>query len=221
MSRHKLICITGPDGSGKSTLINVLKARLPGSIVVSMWDAIRDPARRNLLPFNNLGEVDVYLSHLHHESRALLLMHCLAEAMAMAKDMNAPFILVDSYWYKYFATEKAHGTSGEYLAKLVSLFETPDFTFYMDAGQDLTYDRKKKFTRYECGFAKEQDEKSFKIFQKRVIEHFQELMHGTTTRTLDPNVPVSENCRIVLKTIIGQTETHELTSPQAPFAPAT
>lgn len=199
MSKYQLICITGPDGSGKSTLIDAVKDQLPDSVVVSIWDLIKDPNMQNIVPFKKPEEIDIYLSHLHHKSRSLFLMHCLTEAMEMARKKNASYILTDSYWYKYYATEIAHGTPSDYLDKLISLFEKPDFIFYINALEKLTAKRKKSFSRYECGFARKVNEQTFMDFQRLAILNLQKLMATMAHKILDASLPASENSKIILK----------------------
>ncbi len=198
MKPYKLICITGPDGSGKSTLINELKNQLEGAAVTSIWDIMREPSLRNVVPFKLPQEVDNYLSSLHNTSRSLFLMHCLAESLAITKTKKPRYILSDGYWYKYYATEIAHGTAKEELDKLVSVFEEPDLVFYIDANETLTLERKENFSNYECGFVKERNKQSFRLFQQKAIQNIQKLMGSVKHKILNPNLPLSENLRTVL-----------------------
>jgi thymidylate kinase len=205
MKPYKLICITGPDGSGKSTLINELKNQLDGAVVTSIWDIMREPSLQNVVPFKTPQEVDNYLSCLHDTSRSLFLMHCLAESLAIAKTKEPQYILSDSYWYKYYATEIAHGTSKGELDKLISVFEEPNLIFYIDAKETLTLERKEHFSNYECGFAKERNKQSFMLFQQKAIQNIQKLMDSVKHKILNPNLSVSENLETVLHQLKPET----------------
>jgi dTMP kinase len=201
MRPYQLICITGPDGSGKSTLINALKNDLPGSVITSIWDLLKEPSRQQVVPFKTPVEVDAYLSCLHAGSRSLFLMHCLLEALEIAKEKKPAYILTDSYWYKYYATEIAHGASPAYLDKLVTVFEKPDHLFYIRAGEDLTTERKKYFSGYECGFAGATNEKTFSAFQQKAIAIMQNLMHSLDYTELDAHASPGENQAIILQSL--------------------
>jgi len=201
MKSYKLLCIIGPDGSGKSSLINAVKLHLQDATIMTIWDLMKEPVMNSIVPFKKPEEVDNYMSYLHHESRSLFLIHCLAEAKELARQKGSSFILTDSYWYKYYATELAHGASSEYLDKLVSVFEKPDYIFYITAEEKLTAERKKSFSRYECGFAQEINEQSFMKFQQSAIGHLQKLMQNIPYKPLKADNSVSENCRFILDEI--------------------
>lgn len=201
MRPYQLICITGPDGSGKSTLIQSLQHELPGCVVVTIWDMLKEPAMQSVVPFKTPQEVDAYLSHLHAESRSLFLVHCLAEAMEIAKAKKPAYLLTDSYWYKYYATEVVHGASPAYLDQLVTVFEKPDHLFYIKAGEELTAGRKKNFSRYECGFAAEINEESFARFQQQAIRVMQKLMQTQACTELAAQASPQENQAIILRSL--------------------
>lgn len=201
MRPYQLICITGPDGAGKSTLIDALQKELPGSVIASIWDLLREPSRQAIIPFHTPQEVDRYLSCLYPESRSLFLLHCLMEGLEIAKEKNPAYILTDSYWYKYYATEMTHGTSPVVLNQLVSVFEKPDYLFYMDAPEKLTAERKKNFSGYECGFAPECNEQTFSAFQRRAIRILQSLMHKLPAVTLNPEALPAENLAIIMRSL--------------------
>lgn len=199
MSAYRIICITGPDGSGKSTLIDALEKALPGAIVTTIWDLMKEPALEHIIPFKKPQDVDAYLAALHPAGRSLFLIHCLTEAFENAKEKAPAYILTDSYWYKYYATEIAHGTSREYMDKLVSHFEQPDFIFYLNADEQLTSDRKQRFSRYECGFAAELNEETFRDFQSISIPHLRQLMLSIDHIQLDATLPSQDNCNQILQ----------------------
>lgn len=198
MSAYRIICITGPDGSGKSTLIDALEKTLPGAIVTTIWDLMKEPSMQHIVPFKKPQDVDAYLAALHPAGRSLFLMHCLTEAFETAKEKEPAYILTDSYWYKYYATELAHGTPKKYLDKLVSRFEQPDFVFYLNADEQLTSGRKQKFSRYECGFASELNDETFREFQTKSIPHLRQLMQSTDHIQLDAGRSCEENCTAIL-----------------------
>jgi thymidylate kinase len=85
--------------------------------------------------------------------------------------------------------------------KLVSNFEKPDYLFYLNSDEKLAAKRKKKFSRYECGFANELNEQTFKSFQQKTISHFQKLMNTISHTLLDASIPSRKNCKIILHSL--------------------
>ncbi len=142
-----MICVSGADGSGKSTLVAGLARALPTATVVTIWDMMADPRARPL--FASKDQLQVYLGCLQPESRALFLMSCLKAAV----DRAAPgLLLVDSYWYKYLANEIALGGERARLVALAALFPRPDLTLHVELAPEVAVERKGGvYSPYECG----------------------------------------------------------------------
>jgi thymidylate kinase len=103
----KIICITGMDGTGKSTLIKGLKEHLDSCYVATIWDLMASPVKG--LPFKSKQEIDNFLCELSPDSRLLFLAHAMKYAIDKALLSSVNNILIDSYYYKYFASELALG----------------------------------------------------------------------------------------------------------------
>src|SRR2546423_14804052 len=101
-SAGPIVCVSGADGCGKSTLVGGRAAASPASRVVTIWDLAAD--RRAQKVFSSKAQLQLLLGALQPESRALFLMSCMKAAMERAP---SGLRLVDSYWYKYLANELA------------------------------------------------------------------------------------------------------------------
>jgi thymidylate kinase len=168
----RLVCVTGPDGSGKSTLVAGLVDRLRGETgagvrVVSIWDLLARPDIRASFPVDP-SRVDAYLASLGGHARAHFLLHCLAEATAQAVSSGAPWLLLDGYWYKYLAIEIAHGAAEADVTALTARFPEPALVLYLDAPAAAAVARKTRFSRYESGLAATPDAATFSAFQAKV-----------------------------------------------------
>ena len=197
----KIVSITGPDGAGKSTLIKHLLLRLPGARPVTVWDLLINPDTKGLLPFKSAAEVDNYLSILEPVSRAYFLLHCMRTALDLAARENPPFVLVDGYWYKYMATEMAHGADKSELMGLVEGFPGPDLNIYLEVAPDAGAARKETYSGYECGFAEERNAESFKEFQDKAREALEDLMENEVPFRVDTSEGATEVAKNVLRFI--------------------
>ena len=124
---RKIVCITGGDGCGKSTQIEKLCPRIEAEAnvkvaAVTIWDPLRDPSMREATLFRDPREIDRYLSHLEPKGRTLFLYHSLCHAIALAERREPDVLLMNGYWYKYFATELAYGGSAAELRPLSVIF---------------------------------------------------------------------------------------------------
>ena len=190
-----LFCVTGPDGAGKTTQIRCLAERFDASAktraaAVTIWDLLLDPKTRDKVGFKDLREVDAYLSMLHPVSRGLFCFHCLYQALELARAKEPDLLLVDSYWYKYFATEIAHGGDPAELRGLTSVFPDPVTTFYLTLSPSQTFDRKTTLSGYETGFDEEKREESFKEFQQVSSRTLEELAGEYRWYRLDGSEPI-------------------------------
>jgi len=181
VSKLKLICVTGPDGSGKTTQIGKLAERLERRgkkkiAAVTIWDMLLDPATRGKLPFRSPTEVDGVLQVLHTMPRTLFLYHCFAEALEMAKERHADICLINSYWYKYYATEVAHGGNAERIRRIADdVFDEPTLTFYLRITPEEAFNRKATLSGYETGFANPRSQEAFIAFQNKAHAALNEM----------------------------------------------
>jgi len=180
MSPTKLIAITGPDGSGKSTLCSELKERLSyfygesEVVIVSIWDGIE----HNQL-FCSKEEATAFLATLKGHTRTLFMFHAMSLAIDMARQTAPNIIIVDGYWYKYAVSEIGFSVEKETVLSAAAGFEKPDLTFYLDLSLEDRTARKKHFSRYETGTSGQtsgqEAEAKFKKYQQTQAQMWQEL----------------------------------------------
>ncbi len=166
----KLVCITGMDGVGKSTLVNSLTSILPSVHVSNIWDIMNGGIKN--IPFGSAKDVDNYLCALTPGSRFLFLAHTLKYAIDKAMKSDKEIILLDGYYYKYFSTELALGASKELVFSLINEFPKPDLVIYLELGMEETIKRKDVMSRYESGLAEQPDKNHFIDFQEKALEQW-------------------------------------------------
>lgn len=165
-----MFCISGPDGSGKSTQIKLtqeyLQKRGVSVKVVSIWHILTDKKFQNLVGFSGKGQVDDFLQALSGDSRILFLFHCYQQALSDASKEKFDVLLHDAYWYKYYATEASYGLNATtYKSLAEAIFPAPDACVYIDLAPEICAERKDRFSKYECGFAMQDKKKEFVRFQ--------------------------------------------------------
>jgi dTMP kinase len=185
----KLICITGIDGTGKSTLIKGIMNHFSHFYLASIWDLMASQAKG--LPFKSKNEIDEFLCSLTPDSRLLFLSHCLKYAMDIAFENSANTILIDSYYYKYFATEKALGASEQLIYALVEAFPKPEIVIELLLPVELASQRKNSYSRYECGLDSMPGISSFIAFQNRTLLEW-EWIDKTNWFKIDANQPAEK-----------------------------
>ncbi len=161
----KLICITGKDGTGKSTQIDMLKKEYPHAFVSEIWDLLKSP--QNKLMFNSKKDIDEYLCGLTPNSRMLFLMHALKFSVDRAMESDAGIVLLNAYHYKYLASEIALGADLELAKALANSFPKPDLIIELSLNSSVAAQRKQRFSKYECGANVNADKHSFISFQEK------------------------------------------------------
>lgn len=162
----KLIVITGADGTGKTTLIKRLATEFESCYCASVWDLLRQS--NNTLPFKSKSDIDLFLCALTPNSRLLFLAHALRFSIDKALQSDAETILMDSYYYKYFASELALGADLVLLKALIQSFPEPDLLIELQLPLHEILKRKESYSRYECGLAPEGNIVGFESFQEKV-----------------------------------------------------
>ncbi|WP_069163740.1 aminotransferase class III-fold pyridoxal phosphate-dependent enzyme [Nocardia altamirensis] len=169
--RKRMICIAGGDGSGKTTQVARLAAAFEshGQTVasVTIWDAFLDPSVASKLPFDRPGQIYQYLQLLNPLARTHFLFHAMQLALDLAAARGPDVLLVNAYWYKYYATEVAYGGDPAVLRALASGFPEPDLTFHLGISPQDALSRKNKRSDYESGYG---DQQEFLEFQSRAHE---------------------------------------------------
>lgn len=166
----KLICITGMDGVGKTTLVKSLASILPSVHVSNIWDSMNGGIEK--IPFNSQKDVDDYLCALTPDSRLFFLAHALKYAIDSALKSDKEIILLDGYYYKYFSTELALGASENLVFSLIKEFPKPDLVIHLDLPIEETIKRKDTMSRYESGLFSHPDKNHFIDFQKRALKQW-------------------------------------------------
>ncbi len=162
----KLIAITGTDGTGKSTLCQNLCAKYPNFREVSIWDTMDG------FLFHTKKDIDTYLCALSANARLLFLSHALMQALDKARGSKAETLLLNGYYYKYFASELVLGANSILVTKLIDAFPVPDLIVELVGNPKVSFARKDTLSRYECGLQPPSFE-TFEAFQKKVIIQFQ------------------------------------------------
>lgn len=210
----RIICVTGPDGSGKTTQVTKLAEVLERTAkrkvaAVTIWDLLLDPTCKGKVLFDDPAKVDRYLSILHPTSRALFLYHCYAEALELAKKRGADVLLLNSYWYKYYATEVAHGGDRDLLRQLAVVFPEPDLTFYLRVHPEEAFARKARLSGYETGFAEPRSKEGFVSFQRVAHGVLEDLSKELGWVVLDGKEPIHD-LTDVMSAQIARTATKEV-----------
>ena len=169
----KLICITGADGAGKTTQITRVAEQLirqgtKGLAVATIWDLMLDPETAPKIGVRSPADVDRLLGVLHPPARTLYFYLSFREVLTRALARGPQVILLNSYWYKYCATEIAHGADPGQSERLAEeIFPEPDLTFYLRVDPRDAFARKANLSSYETGFADPKTEAKFVDFQRR------------------------------------------------------
>jgi thymidylate kinase len=168
-----LVCVTGIDGAGKSTIVDALAERLRGPghrvAVSAIWDPIVEPYVAGRTFFNDPSEVDPFLAQLDPISRMYFFGHVLHLSLVRAMALNPDVLVLNAYWYKYFATEIAHGGDPVALRAITSPFPVPDVTFQLVLPLAEAARRKGVFSGYESGFGPAPTQEAFEAFQPPAV----------------------------------------------------
>ncbi len=147
----RTICITGLDGSGKSTQAELLATKLPNSRIVSVWDIITREEFKAWTIYKKDLNVEKYVVNLHSTSRSLFIFHAFNEAYQRAINTEADFLIFDSHWYKYWAIEQAMGAPASLAEFFKNQYQPSDLIFYLQLSLQSQIDRKTKISVYESG----------------------------------------------------------------------
>ncbi|MEV6275157.1 aminotransferase class III-fold pyridoxal phosphate-dependent enzyme [Nocardia sp. NPDC051832] len=206
-SRKRLICIAGGDGSGKTTQVARLAAAFEANgqsvAAVTIWDAFLDPKVASKLPFDKPADIYKYLQLLNPLARTHFLFHAMQLALDLAASRGPDVLLVNAYWYKYYATEVAYGGDPAVLRALASGFPEPDRTFHLAISPQDALSRKQNRSDYESGYG---DEQEFLDFQSRAHQAIKALSAEFGWTELDGTAPASDITAAILAGLEGEDQ---------------
>ena len=166
----KLICITGIDGVGKSTLVELLAEKIPTAYISNIWDIMEGGVET--VPFKSKQDIDNYLCELSPDVRLLFLAHALKFSVDKALDSGSDLVILNGYYYKYFASELALNASADLVDSLMGAFPKPDYVFQLELSIEEIVNRKPHFSRYESGLSMQPGKDNFVEFQKKALEEW-------------------------------------------------
>jgi dTMP kinase len=202
----RLIAVEGIDGSGKSTQLLLLERWLRSRgypVIFTEWNSSRLVRRsmsrgkkKNLLTpttFSLLHAVD-FADRLNYQILPPL--------------QAGMIVLADRYAYTAFARDVARGVHPEWVRAVYSFALRPDLTLYFRIPIEVSLERllagRAKLKYHEAGMdvgLSADPAESFRIFQSRVLETYDELAREFGLRTIDATGEIPEQQRLV-RTIV-------------------
>lgn len=195
---NRILCITGNDGTGKSTIIENLTKKIPNTYTAHVWDALKDSSGKL---FSSKKAVDDYLCNLTPNSRLLFIAHALKYSIDKGLKSNASILIIDSYYYKYFASELTLGADKKLINNLIESFPKPNITIKLELPLNIVLERKDIFSRYECGLVEKPTKEAFCNFQKQVVKNWG-FIKDKNEIILDAKATIEETTTKILNLIV-------------------
>jgi dTMP kinase len=206
--RGKLFVVEGPDGSGKSTQLNLLYQWLKVEgypVYFSEWNSsplVKQTTKRA-------------------KKRQLLtpatfsLLHATDFADRTEREILAPLkagaiVLADRYIYTAFARDIARGCDPAWVREVYKFAVKPTVAFFfrvpLNVAVDRIVTRKRKLKFYEAGLDMgwaDDPQESFTIFQGKILAEYERMVAEFGLTTVDATRSIEEQQREI-RTIIGQ-----------------
>jgi dTMP kinase len=207
----KLIVVEGIDGSGKTTQLGLLAKWLEAAghrVSVTEWNssALVKAATKAGKKKNALTPMTFSLLHATDFADRLL--------YKIIPPLKAGMIvLADRYAYTAFARDTARGVHSQWVRALYSFAVRPDLSMYFRVPIDVSIDRllarRVKLKFYEAGMdlgLSTNSVESFRIFQSRVLNAYDELVDEYNLRVVDASGSITEQQHIVRKLVSGHLD---------------
>lgn len=202
----RLIAVEGIDGSGKSTQMMLLERwlRARGYLVIfTEWNSSR-LVRRSM----SRGKKKNLLT-----PTTFSLLHAVDFADRLTYQIMPPLqagmiVLADRYAFTAFARDVSRGVHPDWVRAVYSFALRPDLTLYFRVPIEVSLERllagRAKLKYHEAGMdvgLSADPAQSFRIFQSRVLEIYDELTHEFGLRTIDATGEIPEQQRMFRKIV--------------------
>lgn len=152
-----LISLTGIDGAGKSHIAKLLYKEIKKTnkkcVLINKWEIFDDNLFSECRFINkDLNDLRDCISEMEGRNRFIFLMWLIYISLEKKyiEDSDTIYIL-DGYWIKHAAFEIIYGVEEDWILSVVKKLPKPDYTIYLDIDPDISFSRKKEYTKYECG----------------------------------------------------------------------
>ena len=207
----KLIVVEGIDGSGKTTQLGLLAKWLEAAgyrVSVTEWNssALVKAATKAGKKKNALTPMTFSLLHATDFADRLL--------YKIVPPLKAGMVvLADRYAYTAFARDVARGVHPQWVRALYSFAVQPNLTMYFRVPIEVAIDRlvarRVKLKFYEAGMdlgLSHDPVDSFRLFQTRVLERYDELVDEYDLRVIDASGSITEQQHLVRKLVSGHLD---------------
>jgi dTMP kinase len=207
----KLIVVEGIDGSGKTTQLGLLAKWLEAAgyrVSVTEWNssALVKAATKAGKKKNALTPMTFSLLHATDFADRLL--------YKIVPPLKAGMVvLADRYAYTAFARDVARGVHPQWVRALYSFAVQPNLTMYFRVPIEVAIDRllarRIKLKFYEAGMdlgLSRDAVDSFRLFQTRVLERYDELVDEYDLRVIDASGSITEQQHLVRKLVSGHLD---------------
>jgi dTMP kinase len=207
----KLIIVEGIDGSGKSTQIDLLYKWLQAqgrSVYFSEWNSsqlvkstTKRAKKRKLFTPTTFSILQCTDFAERWENRILPLLKA------------GVIVLADRYAFTAFGRDVARGVDPEWVRNLYSFAIQPDIGFYFRVPLDVAVGRitgaRAKLKYYEAGMDLRLSEsriESFKLFQGRILEEYDNMVDEFGLTTIDGTLTVQAQQRLMREIVKQELE---------------
>jgi len=207
----KLFVVEGIDGSGKTTQLGLLAKWLEAAgycVSVTEWNssALVKAATKAGKKKNALTPMTFSLLHATDFADRLL--------YKIVPPLKAGMVvLADRYAYTAFARDVARGVHPQWVRALYSFAVQPNLTMYFRVPIEVAIDRllarRVKLKFYEAGMdlgLSRDPVDSFRLFQTRVLERYDELVDEYDLRVIDASGSITEQQHLVRKLVSGHLD---------------
>ncbi len=201
----------GIDGSGKTTQLELLGKWLTAAgrpVVLTEWNsstlvkaATKAGKKKNLL-------TPTTFSLLHATDFADRLLYKIIPPLKAGLT-----VLADRYCYTAFARDVARGVDRQWVRDLYGFAVKPDLALYFRVPIEVSLDRllarRVKLKYYEAGMdlgISQQVQESFRLFQGRVLEEYDNLVDEFGLQVVDATVSIAAQQRIVRRLVAEHLE---------------
>ncbi len=207
----KLIVVEGIDGSGKTTQLGLLAKWLAAAghrVTLTEWNSSELVKTTTKLGKKKNALTPMTFSLLHATDFADRLVYKIIPPLKAGM-----IVLADRYCYTAFARDVARGVHPKWVRSLYGFAVQPDLTMYFKVPIEYSIDRllgrRVKLKFYEAGmdlgWSRDPTE-SFRLFQGRVLEIYDELVEEYGLHVVDARGSISDQQQVVRQLVSSLLE---------------